>query len=72
MSCLGCYEKIPLSRGLNNKHLVFYSLEAEKFKIKVQAESVSSEASPCFADGFLHSVSSHGKRSETSGFLLFL
>lgn len=68
----GCYNKNYRLYGLNNKHLFFIVLEAERSKIKVPADSV-------FGQGLLPGLQMaaflrclHMVQRQTSGLFLFL
>lgn len=41
----GCYNQVPYTGGLHNKHSFLTALEAEKSEIKAPAGSVSGESS---------------------------
>ena len=41
--CLSCYNKLPQTGWLNNKHLFLSILEVEKSRIELPADLVSGE-----------------------------
>ena len=58
-----CYNKIPQIECLK-KHSFLTVLEAERFKSKVLADSVSGEDPLQLTDGCLLAITSHGRGTE--------